>query len=90
MEKLKEEYKLKNNQVNTVNKITNIDRSKAGILKRETVPLKTYKQAPFEFMVAEKKSDFFGVKSSPNTKKETLFLNTKTPGHKKTENSIER
>ena len=90
MEKLKEEYKLKNNQVNTVNKITNIDRSKAGILKRETVPLKTYKQAPFEFMVAEKKSDFFGVKSSPNNKKEAVCFNTKAPIHKKIENSIER
>lgn len=51
---------------------------------------KTYKQAPFEFMVAEKKSDFFGVKSSPNNKKEAVCFNTKAPIHKKIENSIER
>jgi len=92
MEKLKKQYKIKNNQSNEVKKVADIGHSifRTDKVRTEAVPLKTYKQAPFEFMVAEKKSDFFGVKSSSNTKKETLFLNTKAPGHKKIENSIER
>ena len=92
MEKLKKQYKIKNNQSNEVKKVPDIGHSvfRTDKVRTEAVPLKTYKQAPFEFMVAEKKSDFFGIKSSSNTKKETLFLNTKAPGHKKTENSLER
>lgn len=92
MEKLKKQYKIKNNQANEVKKVPDIGHSvfRTDKVRTEAVPLKAYKQAPFEFMVAEKKYDFFGVKSSSNTKKETLFLNTKAPGHKKIENSIER
>ena len=92
MEKLKKQYKIKNNQSNEVKKVPDIGHSvfRTDKVRTEAVPLKTYKQAPFEFMVAEKKSDFFGVKSPPHNKKETLFLNTKAPGHKKTENSLER